>query len=286
MAAGRGWRDLLFVAASCPECIAEGREAEIFSWGDDAVLRLYRDPHADERADREMAVLASVRSILPLVPAPRARLTWAGRPGIVMERIAGRDVLTQCQRRPWRLFALAALTGRVHARLHALRADDALPALRAVLRARIALAPEVPDALRRPALAVLETLGDGDALCHGDFQPGNVLLAPQGPVVIDWANAARGDPEGDFARTTLMMRLGSLPPGTPWLIRHGSTVGRGAFARAYRRAYERERRSDPALRARWEWVRAVERFADGIAEERRALLREVERLRRLVAAPD
>jgi aminoglycoside phosphotransferase (APT) family kinase protein len=284
VAADPARRDLLFVEMSRPVRIAEGREAEIFAWGHDAVLRLYRDPHAHDRADREMTVLAAVRSVLPLVPAPRARLSWAGRPGIVMERVVGRDVLAELQRRPWRLLELGALTGRVHAQLHAVRADSALPALRAVLRARIGTHPAVPHALRGPALAVLDALPDGDALCHGDFQPGNVLLAAQGPVVIDWANAARGDPEGDFARTTLMMRIGSLPPGTRWWMRWGSAAGKGVFGRAYGRAYQRERRSDPALHTRWEWVRVVERFADGIIEERRALLREAGRLQRRVAA--
>jgi tRNA A-37 threonylcarbamoyl transferase component Bud32 len=33
---------------------------------------------------------------------------------------------------------------------------------------------------------------DGDRLLHLDLHPRNVLLGPAGPVVIDWANAARG----------------------------------------------------------------------------------------------
>jgi len=40
-----------------------------------------------------MRALAAVRSILALVPAPYERIEWRGRPGIVMERVLGRDEL-------------------------------------------------------------------------------------------------------------------------------------------------------------------------------------------------
>jgi aminoglycoside phosphotransferase (APT) family kinase protein len=36
-------------------------------------------------------------------------------------------------------------------------------------------------------------------LLHRDLHPGNVILSPGGPVVIDWTNAAAGDPAVDVA---------------------------------------------------------------------------------------
>jgi aminoglycoside phosphotransferase (APT) family kinase protein len=36
-------------------------------------------------------------------------------------------------------------------------------------------------------------LGDG-RLLHMDFHPGNVILSPDGPVVIDWGIARAGEP--------------------------------------------------------------------------------------------
>lgn len=38
---------------------------------------------------------------------------------------------------------------------------------------------------------VLTTVGDF-ALCHGDFEPRNVLIAADGPVLIDWESVAPG----------------------------------------------------------------------------------------------
>lgn len=37
------------------------------------------------------------------------------------------------------------------------------------------------------------------ALLHRDLHPANVILSPEGPVVIDWTNAAAGDPAVDVA---------------------------------------------------------------------------------------
>jgi aminoglycoside/choline kinase family phosphotransferase len=47
---------------------------------------------------------------------------------------------------------------------------------------------------------------DGDRLCHGDFHPGNILVAPQGEIIIDWIDAVRGNPLADLARSTILLR--------------------------------------------------------------------------------
>jgi len=265
-----------------PIRIAEGREAEIFAWGADLVLRLYRDPNASGRADREIAALEAVRSAMPRVPAPHGRMDWKGRPGILMQRLDGRAVLAEIQRRPWRVWTLAKLCGRVHAELNRVEAPRELPELRDELRRRIEGEPLVPPELRAAAFRELDRVPDGNALCHGDFQPDNVLMCAAGPVVIDWSYATRGDPCGDFARTALMMKLGSVPPGTPWLIRFGQLFGRGFFACAYVAGYQETLRHPDEAVARWKLVRAVERIADRIPEERSALLRFADALRRVL----
>jgi tRNA A-37 threonylcarbamoyl transferase component Bud32 len=53
----------------------------------------------------------------------------------------------------------------------------------------------------------------GVALVHGDLHWKNVLSAPSGPVVIDWANAGWGDPALDVALTWVILATSSGPTG-------------------------------------------------------------------------
>ena len=94
---------------------------------------------------------------------------------------------------------MAALLARVHDQAVAdlpetlPRRDDPVPELREYLPERYAAT--------LPALeAAAERLEPQDCLLHGDFWPGN-LLWRDGEVValIDWEDAARGDPLSDLA---------------------------------------------------------------------------------------
>jgi aminoglycoside phosphotransferase (APT) family kinase protein len=61
---------------------------------------------------------------------------------------------------------------------------------------------------------ILERLPDGEALCHGDFHPGQVTLSEGRAAVLDWNGAKRGDALFDYARTRVLLSFGEPPPGT------------------------------------------------------------------------
>ena len=68
-------------------------------------------------------------------------------------------------------------------------------------------------------------------LVHRDFHPLNVILAPSGPVVIDWSNAGEGDPSDDVAFTQVILAT-SDADFPRWLERVGRMVRR-RFVGAY-----------------------------------------------------
>ena len=214
------------------------------------------------------------------MPAVHEVTAVAGRPGIVMERIEGTDLLTLIGRRPWTLFRAGRICGELHAQLHEAQAPSSIPPLRAVLRMRIESVGPVLGELKRVALEALEELPDGDRLCHGDFHPANILMDGDTPVLIDWSNATRGDPMADVARTRMMLRLGEPPPGTSILLRAMALVGRNLLLSLYLRSYRRRRPLDMEQVERWEVPVTAARLAEGIAEEVPALLRFLERARK------
>ena len=252
--------------------IAEGREAEMFAWEEGTILRLLRDPEAGRLNEWQAAAIESAKALGVRVPAVYGSKTVMGRPGLIMERIDGTDLLTLIGRRPWTVFRVGRILGEVQAQLHAASASSGLPGLKAALKHRIESCDRLPEHLARFALDTLNGLPDGGSLCHGDFHPANILMADETPVVIDWTNATRGDPTADYVRTLLTLRLGEPPPGTSILLRLMSLVGRNLLTSAYVRAYRRERPPDMDLVSRWEIPVAAGRLAEGVEEETSSLI--------------
>lgn len=251
--------------------IAEGREAEIYEWEPGQVLRLFRGTRDGASLEREAAAMRAARERVPLVPAVLGTTEMTGRPGLIMERVDGGDLLTITTKKPWWLWKCGRITGETHPRLHDVVAPATLPALKQRIASRLA-SPIVPPHLSAFTLEMLRALPDGDRLCHGDFHPGNILISAKGPFVIDWPNATRSDPHADFARTRLILRMGELPPGSSFVDRTLARIGRGIVGALYARAYRRARPVDMALVARWEIVQAADRLGDQIPEERAGLI--------------
>jgi hypothetical protein len=250
-----------------------GREAEVHAFGDATVLKLYRPGFGGHRA--EAAALQSLDGIAPRLLDVVDR---DGRTGLVLERVDGPDMLTLLQRQPWRVLGLAGVLATTHRAVHRFAAPAELPDLRPALADRIRDAALAPH-LQSFALRALDGLPDGDRLCHGDYHPGNVLLAADRTAVIDWSAAARGAPEADHARTLLLLGWAVPLPGTPLLSRALIAVGRSLLARRYARMY---RRGAPPLRQvdTWLLVHAAARLSEGIQVERSLLTGILDRAQR------
>jgi len=119
---------------------------------------------------------------------------------------------------PWGLLRLLARMGATHAELHRL---GSLPAdirpgkmpdswLRLPRRlTQSGNSGQLAASLRNVEL-VHDRLEVADpVVCHGDFHPGNVLVAPGGSAlyVIDWTNIGVGDRHGDIAWTLLWFEI-------------------------------------------------------------------------------
>src|SRR3990172_1347399 len=236
----------------------------MFAWEDGSILRLLREPGSEQRNQWQAAAMEAARSRGVRVPAVLGAATVMGRPGLIMERIEGPDLLTLIGRRPWTAFRVGRICGEVHARLHEVQAPLVIPSLKDALKRRIETTGQLPQHLAEFALEALDGLPDGDALCHGDFHPGNILLAGEEPVLIDWTNALRGDPAADVARTRLMLRLGEPPPGTSFGLRLMALIGRNLLVTLYLRSYRRARALDMDAVKGGEIAIAAARPADGI----------------------
>jgi aminoglycoside phosphotransferase (APT) family kinase protein len=219
------------------EVVGRGRAADVYAAGAGLVLRRYRTDH-------DSAPEAAVMAHLHVHGFPVPAVAWAEGRDLVMQRLEGPTMLDDIGRRPWRTPA----HGRTLAGLHRQLAE--LP----------------------PPPAGAAEQGEGDAVVHGDLHPGNVVLTPVGPVVIDWSNARCGHRLDDVAQTWLLLATSDLPGGRVGRLLAGLACR--VFLRSFLAGFDRAAvaRRLPSLAAR--------RCADPNVtdDERRRIHRFVDRL--------
>ena len=67
---------------------------------------------------------------------------------------------------------------------------------------------DIDDNTRYELLQRLEGTKNHDKLCHGDFNPSNVIIKDNGEYhIIDWAHATQGNASADVAKTFLLFSV-------------------------------------------------------------------------------
>jgi uncharacterized protein (TIGR02172 family) len=181
-----------------------GRTSEVYAWGEDQVLKLFYNWFSLEKIEMEAWIARAVHASGLPVPAVGEVIRLNGRYGLIYERVRGDSMYRMFQHKPWNVLHYARRVAELQAALHDCSIQADLRAQRQVLAGQIRQAETLPAPLRSRALAALDSMPDGDSLCHGDFWPGNILMPAQGEVVIDWIHASRGNPLADLARTTVL----------------------------------------------------------------------------------
>lgn len=158
--------------------LGAGRSADVYAVGTDRVLRRYRDRDVDPREVLAMATAARAGFPVPRVYSVRG-------PDLILARVDGPTMLDELSRADApRVRALAQQLAALHQQLH-----------------------RVPAPIDFPT-----PFGEGPALLHLDLHPQNVLLSSSGPMVIDWANAARGPASADVAVSAAIFESAEVPP--------------------------------------------------------------------------
>ncbi|WP_339279010.1 aminoglycoside phosphotransferase family protein [Paenibacillus sp. FSL W8-1187] len=264
---------------------AQGRTAQICSYGAGQVLKWFKESIPRPAAEQELA--ASRFAASAGLPVPKAFFLseWQGRPAIAFERIEGRSMLAALFRQPWRIASSGAGLARLHVSIHRKGAgpDSGLPCLSDMLKRRIQAAPLLSEPEKAAAIAALGKLPAGRQLLHGDFHPGNVLLSGGKPWVIDWMTAVYGHPAADAARTLLLLRMAALPAELSRLSGLVLDAIRSMLLRQYRRAYLRLSGLEARELEAWMLPLAAARLCEELPPEEKLQLRELvqSELRRL-----
>ena len=191
--------------------IAQGRTADIHAWQDDqTVVKLYHDWFQVDPIRSELYRAQQVQELDFPIPKVGEMVEVNGRHGLTYQRISGQNMLTALQQDPALISTLAPLLADLHHRLHSLPAQPVIRSQHQKLAANIRNAAPLSDTLKAALLAKLEQLPVGNAVCHGDFHPGNIMITDTGEaVVVDWIDCSLGNPIADVARSSILF-LGGI----------------------------------------------------------------------------
>ena len=66
---------------------------------------------------------------------------------------------------------------------------------------------QLDESTRYELLTRLDGMPKHTKLCHGDFNPSNIIVSDDGAYIIDWSHATQGNASADAARTYLLFWL-------------------------------------------------------------------------------
>lgn len=184
--------------------LARGRTADIYAWQDGNILKLFHDWFELDSIEFEAGIARVVQASGLPVPRVGDILRVNGHNALIYERIHGRSMLVALFNKPWMFINYARRQAALHAQMHTQTIDIRLPSQQKRLENKIRQAHALPVPLQTTLLSKLESLPQGDRLCHGDFHPGNILLNEGQAVVIDWIDSTLGNPLADVARSSII----------------------------------------------------------------------------------
>jgi aminoglycoside phosphotransferase (APT) family kinase protein len=174
------------------ELLAQGRDCDIYDLGDGTVLRRSRSLY-DQTLETKVIAHAAEHGY----PVPEVHELRDGGKDLVMAKVEGPTMLQAIEKKPWKVGEYGRLLGDLHVRLHELPGPD-----------------------------FVTKIEGGDRFLHFDLHPMNVILSPEGPVVIDWTNACCGPPGTDIGRAWALMACADADVGLPLKLLLGPIRGR------------------------------------------------------------
>jgi len=129
-----------------------------------------------------------------------------GKWAIVLEKIEGKTLDVLINENPDKYDEYLKLFVDLQMEVHNQK-SPLLNKLKDKMDAKIA-ATDLDATIRYDLHTRLEGMPKKNKVCHGDFNPSNIIIGEKGiPFIIDWAHATQGNASADIARTYLLFNL-------------------------------------------------------------------------------
>lgn len=185
-----------------------GFTADVEKYDEDNIIKIYRDYVPQVDIDREILCTKFVQGKGLPVPAYGGYTNYEGKRAILLEYIEGESMMKVLSTGEVEPEDLADDFAKIHYDMHQLCAEGLEEGKVRLERLLRLSEPQLGTDLMTRCLKLMDTLPEGNKLCHNDFHPGNILYGKRGMTAIDWSDATCGDPLADVARTVQMFDYG------------------------------------------------------------------------------
>ena len=172
----------------------------------DNVIKLFDEHYSKADILNEALNQARVEETGLNIPKLNEVTKVNGRWAIVMDYIAGKTLQQLMDENPDKIDEYLELFVNLQMEVHSKRAP-LLNKLKDKMNRKISQA-DLTATIRYDLHTRLEAMPKHNKVCHGDFNPSNIIIAKDGtPYIIDWSHATQGNASADAARTYLLFWL-------------------------------------------------------------------------------
>ena len=187
------------------EIIAERSNKTIYRLGD-RCYKVFDESYSKAGILNEALNTARVEETGLHIPKILEVTNVDGKWAIVMDYVKGKTMTELFNEHPEKLDELMNQFVEIQLNVQSYKCP-LLSRLKDKMHGKIS-ASSFPATTRYDLHTTLESMPKHLKLCHGDFNPTNVIITPKGDWrVIDWAHVRLGDPLADVARTYLLFWL-------------------------------------------------------------------------------
>ncbi len=130
-----------------------------------------------------------------------------GKWSIIKEYVAGKTLQQLMDENPDKIQEYMDKMVDLHLQIHA-QTCPLLNKLKEKTIRSIKALTQLDESMRYELLTRLDGMPKHTKLCHGDFNPENIIVSDDGNwYVIDWVHASQGNASADVARTYLLLSL-------------------------------------------------------------------------------
>ena len=172
----------------------------------DNVIKLFDEHYSKADILNEALNQARVEETGLNIPKLNEVTKVNGKWAIIMDYIPGKTLQQLMDENPDKLDEYLELFVDLQMEVHSKRAP-LLNKLKDKMNRKISQA-DLTATIRYDLHTRLEAMPKHNKVCHGDFNPSNIIISTDGtPYIIDWSHATQGNASADVARTYLLFWL-------------------------------------------------------------------------------